>query len=280
MFPATSPTPHHAFTLIELLVSIAIISLLASILFPVFSQARENARRASCQSNLRQIGMGFSQYVQDFDGMMPGTQVNSVAWPVLLIPYTKSGQLFTCPSPSVGQQFNVDTDLVYGSTSPSPAPYSSYYGATDAGLSGSAGTNVKVISYGRNCIPRGGTGGNVRWSSANFNANGRSGFVGFVSGNTTTTTAPLLEAAIQDPSGTIHIVDAMSSSNDGDSIGAITYEKRTDRYSDAEASKVSYRHFYGFNALFGDGHVKWRRYNSTTANEWTIQDDKPDGSLN
>ena len=53
------------FTLIELLVVIAIIAILAAILFPVFARARENARRASCMSNARQIGMGFVQYFQD-----------------------------------------------------------------------------------------------------------------------------------------------------------------------------------------------------------------------
>ncbi len=60
--------PRRAFTLIELLVVIAIIAVLAAILFPVFAQAREAARKATCQSNLRQIGLAFAQYVQDNDG--------------------------------------------------------------------------------------------------------------------------------------------------------------------------------------------------------------------
>src|SRR3979411_2574127 len=61
------------FTLIELLVVIAIIAILAAILFPVFSQAREKARRASCTSNLKQISRGLLQYLQDYDERFPAT---------------------------------------------------------------------------------------------------------------------------------------------------------------------------------------------------------------
>src|ERR1051325_7590284 len=63
----------RGFTLIELLVVIAIIAILAAILFPVFGRARENARRSSCQSNLKQIGLGLLQYEQDFDESLPGS---------------------------------------------------------------------------------------------------------------------------------------------------------------------------------------------------------------
>ncbi len=67
----------RAFTLIELLVVIAIIAILAAILFPVFAQARERAREATCQSNLKQIGTAFAMYLQDYDEGFPntGTQV-------------------------------------------------------------------------------------------------------------------------------------------------------------------------------------------------------------
>jgi prepilin-type N-terminal cleavage/methylation domain-containing protein len=95
------------FTLIELLVVIAIIAILAAILFPVFARARENARRASCQSNMKQIGLGILQYVQDYDekysprqtsNVMVGTTLrNDVPWHFLVQPYVKSNQLFKCP---------------------------------------------------------------------------------------------------------------------------------------------------------------------------------------
>jgi prepilin-type N-terminal cleavage/methylation domain-containing protein/prepilin-type processing-associated H-X9-DG protein len=99
-------TTKKGFTLIELLVVIAIIAILAAILFPVFARARENARRASCQSNLKQIGLGLMQYTQDYDERYPrfGEDPNLSAgrttpnWTQTIQPYIKSTQLFRCPS--------------------------------------------------------------------------------------------------------------------------------------------------------------------------------------
>lgn len=125
-FPASlkqrPSSTRKGFTLIELLVVIAIISLLAAILFPVFARARENARRSSCQSNLRQIGLAILQYVQDNDEYTPkpyfhngpNTWTNPYTWNSAsfgedsgtvnykwmdaVYPYIKSEQVFVCPS--------------------------------------------------------------------------------------------------------------------------------------------------------------------------------------
>lgn len=98
------------FTLIELLVVIAIILLLAAILFPVFGRARDNARRSTCLSNLRQIALAEMQYTQDYDESFSGALARQAVggvcggspdynpWGVVLQPYIKSTQVFLCPS--------------------------------------------------------------------------------------------------------------------------------------------------------------------------------------
>jgi prepilin-type N-terminal cleavage/methylation domain-containing protein/prepilin-type processing-associated H-X9-DG protein len=93
----------RGFTLIELLVVIAIIAILAAILFPVFARARENARKSTCQSNLKQLANGVTMYMQDYDEMVPRevswTYSGSFPhWHDLVFPYVKNAQVFDCPS--------------------------------------------------------------------------------------------------------------------------------------------------------------------------------------
>jgi len=134
---------HRAFTLIELLVVIAIISILASILFPVFARARENARKASCMSNLKQMGLAWIMYTQDYDekAVKSGTQDMQMNGTILwdgyhnfnapagdpnasdptqspMYPYMKNTQFTGCPSarnvePDVWGTTNYGYNLIY-----------------------------------------------------------------------------------------------------------------------------------------------------------------------
>lgn len=143
------PSPRAGFTLIELLVVIAIIAILASILFPVFSQARETARKTACLSNQKQLGLAFSLYTQDYDEALPnatsgaaGVNQNGgwmyyAAYPAnttaksflptqgSIYSYIKNAQVFVCPSDSQGDEsgntyavnscaFSADTPLAFG----------------------------------------------------------------------------------------------------------------------------------------------------------------------
>lgn len=272
------PSRHHGFTLIELLVVIAIIAILAAILFPVFAQAREAARKTQCLSNMKQLSLALAGYSTDYDGIMPPSQLPNtganVSWPSMLYTYIKNEGVFVCPSgeptPTLrdlggGQNgvFCGITDTRYGQNSP--------FGAQNGDGSTMPLGVVNRLSYGRNFIPNAA----ASWATPGFYNGNKNGFV------TTGTTTSVHEAEIEDPAGTIHIMDAWakppSSGNQecslGNSLRGIQQEIRTDHFNNSTASKVAYRHQTGFVALYGDGHGKWLKWGSTKASDWSIQKD-------
>ncbi len=213
------------FTLIELLVVIAIIAILAAILFPVFARARENARRASCQSNLKQLGLGVFQYTQDYDEKYPTVSsgltaatisaTNPYGWADALQPYLKSTQLFQCPSETAAPG-PANTTTATLSPDPATAGYTDYW--FNGVLGGMSQAAVEAVSL---TIMNGdGTSNTSR-----YNYNG-------------------------EDVGTTGAVGA------ADVSGALTYI--------TGLGTAHGRHLDGGNFAFADGHVKWLKGNAGT----------------
>ena len=236
------------FTLIELLVVIAIIAILAAILFPVFARARENARRSSCTSNMKQIGLGIIQYTQDYDEKYPPVNSNMglptlpaypgpnqyVGWGDEIQPYLKSAQIMQCPSESSPFSDNPAS----GGAAGTPG-YSDYYmnsllqqvasGSPQGGISQAAIAQVSsTVMNGEAPSNRARTNSN----GCNFNFNG---------------TAMLCQSS--------DAVGGLAITSGGLPGGGLT-------------PKSFERHLEGSNYSFADGHVKWLRpekiYNGNT----------------
>ncbi len=242
------------FTLIELLVVIAIIAILAAILFPAFARARENARRASCSSNLRQMGLGIMQYTQDYDETLPLFSLatgsykgfsgygsdgdDGVRWADSIFPYIKSSQVFDCPSGTKTMQKYNRGAVAFG------GPY----------------FDITTYSY---------------------------GFVTPSSDTNPVGVAGRSLAALEDSSGTLMVVedgrqDAGAGAetqgrlipNPGETIAALGGRLNGMRHTGCADADYNP---YAFNALYADGHVKWKRLNDTwnggAMQQWTIAAD-------
>jgi prepilin-type N-terminal cleavage/methylation domain-containing protein/prepilin-type processing-associated H-X9-DG protein len=254
------------FTLIELLVVIAIIAILAAILFPVFAKAREAARKASCQSNLKQIGTAIRMYVDDHDGIYVPTWSYPATWGVcphwnwtdVVQPYVKNRQVFDCPS-SVR-----DNRTLYCNDA--------RYACLGAGSPGTAANPLRL-----------GYVYNEGWMDVAYN--GRSGCQSY-HGMASEDCSGYMElgasdAELEDPAGTIAVSDgeATPSTSTAQCRHPVTLFKIADgsnapRDQDyAPNPRVVRRHNETFNALFADGHVKalkrsnwgmWTRYAGDT----------------
>lgn len=229
------------FTLIELLVVIAIIAVLAAIIFPVFARAREAARKASCASNLRQLGLANAMYLDDNDGFyvavsqrQDGVPGNGIWWMILLQPYAKSTQILDCPD------------------------FHNRGWCTDANGC-EQGVNPTWRRY------RGGYGLN-----AGYYCDGPNGWppAGVYAGP-----AGRHEAQVPEPAATILLADADCVAADPGPRGGPGNSRHDPEHSP--------RHSDGSNYLFCDAHVKWLRtyhrpgdtYASYVCGLWTVQGD-------
>ena len=145
---------NKGFTLIELLVVIAIIAILAAILFPVFAQAREKARGASCQSNMKQLATAVLMYVQDYDESYPmGIDQNyQNTWALTTQPYIKSYQVYRCPDDSDKTLGNAGSASYLNSTTTWQGVAISYAANGVIGWNGSSNQNYGIMSVSQGWI--------------------------------------------------------------------------------------------------------------------------------
>lgn len=262
----------RAFTLIELLIVIAIIAILAAILFPVFARAREQARKSYCMSNLKQMGLAEVQYSQDYDevftgggikGPTYGTNGDTNSWMQLIFPYAKSVGIFQCLSQVNG--YDLQTwNAARKACNPDVWPL----------INKSSGGKGRGIQYAYNAmvniIPKPsyvGTGTAIG-APADYGQYGG-----------------VKAAKVEDSVRTVMITDANTTFSDptfNPNVGVFNDVEYTIYYvSDGDTSVqrefgattpcrglTAPTHSEGFNVLYYDGHVKWTQH--TKAYDWYL----------
>ena len=241
----------NGFTLIELLIVIAIIAILASILFPVFARARENARRSSCMSNMKQLGLGLLQYTQDYDEKYPTalTDVGNfgIGWGGKIYAYVKSAQVYKCPSDTFVPGDSSDHAISYSLNAVLARSEINFGGACGTGRLGAGGSLsalnapaktvmlLETTAIAAKVTSNDETGGATSTDQAGFKTGATEGF----------------QIVVKNDAGNNYIP--------GGTFATGYMGRRGAAWAATNVGPASGRHLEGATYLLGDGHVKWYR---------------------